>query len=184
MTVKDYMQLVTSGNQNTYKYALGYALAVIKPQDKVVLFEDIAEVIVEFYYIRAIVPNLRHSNNERQVPRVIQDMEEVLESYSYLPGVEKLPEELKKSMMKKVIDNITNGFFRYVLSCWEGARKNEKGYYIYPKEGKNSCFSYSLARQEIVLEEEFKECINRNSEMIQQDILEGLSEFLKKYNKK
>ena len=184
MTVNEYIRLVSSKNQNTYKYALGYALAVLNPKGITISFEEIADIVVDFYYERAIVPNLRHSNNKNQVPRVIQDMQKVLEDYAYLPGVEPLPKRFKVSMIEKVISNTTNGFFRYVLPCWEEAIKNEKGYYIYPKEGENSCFSYSVDKREIVLKEEFKNCINEYSNRLQAKVLEELSEFLKKYNVK
>lgn len=180
----EYIRLVTTGNQNTYKYALGYALAVLNPKEERVAFEEIAEIVVDFYYTRAILPNIRHSNNKKQVPIIIQDMQSVLEEYPYIIGVEELPRELKKKMVEKVISNTKNGFFRYVLPCWEGAQKNEKGNYLYPKEGENGYFSYSLEKKEMVLCSAFMNIILRDSEKIKVEILEQLELFLKKYNKK
>jgi hypothetical protein len=73
-------------------------------------------------------------------------------------------------------------FFSYVLSCWQGASRNQRGYYVHPKLGINEFFSYDVIKKEIELTEPFIACINDHRETLRNlNVLEW-AQFLEKFN--
>lgn len=182
MHVSEYIELISKRNQNTYKYALGYVLAELNPEKNIIPFQVIADKIIDFYYMRAVLPKLSHTNNPAQKQKVITTIEEVIQEEGLLEDVDVIPEKIKKKIVKKIVREKNNGFFKYVLPCWEGARKNSSEKYIYPEVGENNCFWYSLVSEEIVLKEDFKSLINYNSELLKKMVLQVLEEKLRRFN--
>lgn len=183
MRVSEYIKLVNDGNQNTYKHALGYVLAQLNPQNNIIEFKEIADKVIDFYYTRAIIPGLSHTSNPKQQPKAITAIKEVLQEEGLLENVDVIPKEIKERMIEKIVNEKNKGFFKYVLPCWEGARKSPNGNYIYPPVGENSCFSYSLGTRQIILKDDFKNLINDNSELLKEMVLEALEHKLKRFNK-
>ena len=132
MTIDDFMMCVTKANQNTYKYALAYAFLEINLDSAFIDFDTIAKKVIEFYYLKAVQPQLVHTNNKKQQPIVVTVIERVMKEYGYDYSYESIPDDAMEKMVCEIVEEKNKGFFKYVLPCWEGAKKDDRGYYVYP----------------------------------------------------
>ena len=88
----------------------------------------------------------------------------------------------KENIIKLIVQNKNNGFFKYVLPCFTGAKKNDKGQYIYPAIGENEFFYYDLTKEVIVLSDEFLDIINQNQSKLKAITIKKYTEYLEKRN--
>ena len=175
--VEEYEKLL-SRNNNSYKYVLGLSILKIKPKSRIIKFEEIAQVVVDIYFRNIFKYNLvEHSKN--QPTKVQQDMQEYFDTYGYKT---KLDDRDKENLVKLIVENKKNGFFKYVLPCFNGAKKNEKGYYIYPSIGENNFFYYDLDKEVIVLSEEFLDIINTKHYLLKSITIEKYIQYLERRN--
>ncbi len=167
-----------SRNNNSAKYVLGLSILMIKPNDKKIKFYDIADKVIDIYYNNVFKHHLVE-HNKNQVPKTIQDMKNYFDIYGY-------PTELtstdKLNIIKMVVENKKNGFFRYVLPCFTGAKKDDKGTYLYPTRGENEFFSYDLKEEEIILSDEFLNLIKNEYHLLKCITIDKYIDYLKRRN--
>ena len=90
----------------------------------------------------------------------------------------------KNLLIEKLIDNQKNVFFKYVLPCFTGAKKDEQGRYVYPLTGENEFFSYNIEEKEIILSDQFFDCLRREYFLLKFITIEEYSKYLEKRNNK
>lgn len=76
-----------ANNNNTYKFALGLSLLkhITKGKQKI-SFVDVASDFIEFYWNQALIYKIKHSVTEKQIPLVIQKIQQLVPTqYNSLP---------------------------------------------------------------------------------------------------
>ena len=68
------------------------------------------------------------------------------------------------------------------MPCFTGAKKNDKGQYIYPLIGENEFFYYDLNKEVMVLSNEFLYIINKNYSQLNEITIKKYIEYLEKRN--
>ena len=165
-------------NNNSYKYVLGLSILMIKPKSRIIKFEEIADKVVDIYFRNIFKYNLIE-HNKNQPTKVQQDMKIYFDTYGYKNYLTNLD---KENIIKLIVQNKNNGFFKYVLPCFIGAKKNDKGQYIYPAIGENEFFYYDLNKEVIVLSDEFLDIINQNQSKLKAITIKKYTEYLEKRN--
>lgn len=150
--IEKYKNSISVNNNNSYKYVLGLSILLIKPSSKVIKFEEIADKVVEIYFRNIFKYNLIEYRSKNKVPKVQQDMQCYFDKNNM---VELLSLKDKKELIDLIVNNKNNGFFKYVLPCFTGAKKDENNRYIYPTFGYNDFFYYDLNNKNIILTDEF-----------------------------
>ena len=138
-------------NNNSYKYVLGLSILMIKPKSRIIKFEEIADKVVDIYFRNIFKYNLIE-HNKNQPTKVQQDMKIYFDTYGYKNYLTNLD---KENIIKLIVQNKNNGFFKYVLPCFTGAKKNDKGQYIRRERYTGSC-SRSFYVGDAVTEEDIK----------------------------
>ena len=167
-----------SRNNNSAKYVLGLSILMIKPTSKIIRFEEIAEKVVGIYFRNVFKYNLVE-HNINQPTKVQQDMKEYFDKYGC---PERLTAVDKQKLVELVVKNKNNGFFKYVLPCFTGAKKNEKGQYVYPSVGENEFFSYNMFKEELILSDDFLDIINKKYYMLKCITIEKYIIYMEKRN--
>jgi hypothetical protein len=159
-----YQKTISSGNQNSYKFALGFAILDRYDGTSRLAFSSLSEIVAKLYYRNHVVFRLRETNNASQEPNAIKIIARYLEQCG-MAG--QPPRQLSSSGMRELAKLIVEppprwgrSFFAYVLPCWQGASRDSRGYYIHPKQGANDFFSYDVVKKEIALSDSFMTCIN------------------------
>lgn len=177
--VEKYKECISKNNNNSYKYILGLSILLIRPSAKIIKFEEIADKVVEIYFRNIFKYNLIEYKNKNQLPKVQQDMQSYFDKNGM---VELLSLKQKKELIDLVVANKNNGFFKYVLPCFTGAKKDENGKYIYPNYGCNKFFSYDINKEEIILTDEFFETIIKRYHELKYVTIEEYIKYLRKRN--
>lgn len=120
--IEKYKNSISVNNNNSYKYVLGLSILLIKPSSKVIKFEEIADKVVEIYFRNIFKYNLIEYRSKNKVPKVQQDMQCYFDKNNM---VELLSLKDKKELIDLIVNNKNNGFFKYVLPCFIGAKKDE-----------------------------------------------------------
>ena len=183
--LKMYKKTISSNNQNTYKFALGLAIIQTTEKDPMLSYQQIGEKIAEYYFKNHFRFKIRETNNPDLVPGVVTLLENYAKKDAGLREASRLTKGLRVNLARLLVSpesGISKSFFAYVLPCWEGAKRNEHGYYEYPKRGENNFFSYDGETQKIILTETFHQCIMENRNLlVDLTILEWVK-FLEKFN--
>lgn len=167
-------------NNNSYKYVLGLSILMIKPESRIIKFEDIADKVVEIYFRNIFKYNLIEHNKNQQT-KVQQDMKTYFDTYGYKNHLSDID---KENLINLIVKNKNNGFFKYVLPCFTGAKKNDKGQYIYPLIWENEYFYYDLNKEVIVLSHEYIYIINQKYTLLKNITIEKYAQYLEKRNPK
>ena len=176
--IEKYRKCISTNNNNSYKYVLGLSIIQINPKNKIIKFNDIADKVVDIYFNNIFINKLIE-HNKNQETRVQIDMKNYFDKY----GLKKeLDKSNKEEIVKIIVNNRNNGFFKYVLPCFTGAKKGNNGNYIYPDVGCNEFFSYDINKQEIHLSENMMDIINKQYNLIKNITVEEYSKYLKKKN--
>lgn len=177
--VERYKESISKNNNNSYKYVLGLSILLIKPSTEVIKFKEIADKVVEIYFRNIFKYNLIEHKNKNQVPKVQLDMKSYFDKNGYC---ELLTLKQKKDLINLIVYNKNNGFFKYVLPCFTGAKKDENSRYVYPSLGYNEFFYYDLNKEEIVLTDEFFEVIKKRYHELKYITIEKYIDYLKSIN--
>lgn len=167
-----------SRNNNSAKYVLALSILMLKPQNNIIRFEEIADKAIDIYF-RNIYKYKLVEHNKNQPTKVQKDMSAYFDKYGYL---DELTSTHKNNIVDIVVKNKNNGFFKYVLPCFTGAKKNEKGQYVYPVVGENEFFFYNLNTEEVILSDEFLKLIKQEYHILRFITIEKYAQYLKKRN--
>lgn len=173
-----YLNYISKNNNNSAKYVLGLSILMVKPKNNIIEFKDIADKVIDIYF-RNIFKYDLIEHNKNQPSKVQQDMKEYFETYGYTSELSSID---RNNIRNLIIKNKSNGFFKYVLPCFTGARKNDKGEYIYPNIGENEFFYYDLYKEELILKQDFLNLINEKYYLIKYLTIEYYRKYLEKKN--
>ena len=176
-TVYKYKNAISSNNMNSYKYVLGLSIILINPNYKIISFYQIADKVIDIYFNNIIVNGLVEQKDNNMI--ALRDIKEYIDKNDIESELSKKDKNL---LIEKLVDNKKNGFFKYVLPCFIGAQKNEKGRYIYPLAGENEFFSYDIDKKEIVLSDEFLGCLQKDYFLLKFITIEEYAKYLEKRN--
>lgn len=178
---KKFQKVISTGNQNSYKFAVG--MAIVEIGKKVITYLELAEKLAEYYHRNVIRFKIRETTNINQQPKAHQI---IIEFFRNKEITHKLSEEDKKEIAKQYvsINQFRDSVLYYVLPCWEGAQSNDnlKSKYKYPAEGDNSFFSYSKKDAQIELKDEFYEIVKNNKQLLLDLTVLEWVRFLEKFN--
>lgn len=176
-TVYKYKNAISSNNMNSYKYVLGLSIILINPNYKIISFYQIADKVIDIYFNNIIVNGLVEQKDNNMI--ALRDIKEYIDQNNIKSELSKKDKNL---LIEKLVENKNDGFFKYVLPCFTGAKKNEKGRYIYPLDGENEFFSYDIDKKEIVLSDEFLGCLQKDYFLLKFITIEEYAKYLKKKN--
>ena len=176
-TVYKYKNAISSNNMNSYKYVLGLSIILINPNYKTISFYQIADKVIDIYFNNIIINGLIEQKDNNMI--ALRDIKEYIEQNNIKFELSKKDKNL---LIEKLVNNKKNGFFKYVLPCFIGAQKNEKGRYIYPLDGKNEFFSYDIDKKEIILSDEFFDCLQKDYFLLKFITIEEYAKYLEKKN--
>jgi len=181
-----YQKTISSGNQNSYKFALGFAILDRYDGTSRLAFSRLSEIVAKLYYRNHVVFRLRETNNASQEPNAIKIIAKYLEQCGMAGQPPKQLSGYHLRELAKLLVEPPSGWgrslFAYVLPCWQGASRDIRGYYVHPKQGANEFFSYDVVKKEIALSDSFMTCINQHKmTLLSLSILEW-AQFLEKFN--
>ena len=184
--IEAFHRAVSTGNQNTYKFALGRAIIGEYKGDPRIPLSLIARRFAEYYYKNQLIFKLHETNNPSQEPTAVLILRKLVkDKYGDLPP----PNRIKKKFLDDFAGKLLipppewgHSVFTYVLPCWQGAAKNSRGYYDYPQIGSNDFFSYSRDEGFIVLNPEFSETIEMHRSTLLSLVILEWGRFLEKFN--
>jgi 5-methylcytosine-specific restriction endonuclease McrA len=184
--IETFHRAIRTGNQNTYKFALGRAIVEVYKGDNILFIEDLAGRFADYYYKNLHVFKLRETNNPNQEPTAYKILRRMIEdNYGELPAPKRMPTQFRNDYIAKLLSPSPSwgrSVFTYVLPCWQGASKDAHGYYDYPRIGSNDFFDYSLDEGILRLSQGFAEIIGKHrSTLLALVILEWVK-FLEKFN--
>ena len=175
--VDEYKLAISSNNNNSYKYVLGLSILQISPSYNRITFEQIADKVLNIYIRNILEYNLKEYNAS-QVPETIK----MIKNYFEDRDIKHINIRDRKELIERMINNKKNGFFKYVLACFTGAKKNINGYYEYPSIGENKIFSNDLSKKEIILTDNFLNVINEEYDEIKIITTQAYINYLQKKN--
>lgn len=178
-TVYKYKTAISSNNVNSYKYVLGLSIILINPNYKRISFEQIADKVIDIYFNNIIINGLVEQKNNNMI--ALKQIRDYIDENNIKSELNKTDKNL---LIEKLIDNQKNGFFKYVLPCFTGAKKDEQGRYVYPLTGENEFFSYNIEEKEIILSDQFFDCLRREYFLLKFITIEEYSKYLEKRNNK
>ncbi len=181
-----FQKTISTGNQNSYKFALGFSILDRYEGSSRLAFSTLSETIAKAYYRNHIVFRLRETNNASQEPNAIKIILRYLEQRG-LAG--QPPRQLRGSDVRELGKLLSEppsdwgrSFFAYVLPCWQGASRDSRGHYLHPKRGVNEFFSYDAAKKEIELSDSFMTCIDSHKTTLLNLTIFEWAQFLEKFN--
>lgn len=177
--VYKYKMSISSNNVNSYKYVLGLSIILINPNYKRISFEQIADKVIDIYFNNIIINGLVEQKNNNMI--ALKQIRDYIDENNIKSELNKTDKNL---LIEKLIDNQKNGFFKYVLPCFTGAKKDEQGRYVYPLTGENEFFSYNIEEKEIILSDKFFDCLRREYFLLKFITIEEYSKYLEKRNNK
>lgn len=177
--VYKYKMSISSNNVNSYKYVLGLSIILINPNYKRISFEQIADKVIDIYFNNIIINGLVEQKNNNMI--ALKQIRDYIDENNIKSELNKTDKNL---LIEKLIDNQKNGFFKYVLLCFTGAKKDEQGRYVYPLTGENEFFSYNIEEKEIILSDKFFDCLRREYFLLKFITIEEYSKYLEKRNNK
>lgn len=175
--VYKYKMSISSNNVNSYKYVLGLSIILINPNYKRISFEQIADKVIDIYFNNIIINGLVEQKNNNMI--ALKQIRDYIDENNIKSELNKTDKNL---LIEKLIDNQKNGFFKYVLPCFTGAKKDEQGRYVYPLTGENEFFSYNIEEKEIILSDKFFDCLRREYFLLKFITIEEYSKYLEKRN--
>ena len=177
--IEDYASCLRYNN-NSYKFVLGLAILKIKEREEgnYIDFYKLAEEITEIYFRNIFKFNI-NENGKNKETRVEQIMKNYFTKYGY---TSELTNTDKKNISKLIVENKKDGFFKYTLPCFDCAKKDDKGRYLYPDKGKNDFFYYDIDKEEIILTDDFLNLIKKEKKSLNRITIEKYELFLKKRN--
>ena len=178
-TAYRYKNAISSNNMNSYKYVLGLSIILINPNYKTISFYQIADKVIDIYFNNIIVNGLVEQKDNNMI--TLRDIKEYIDQNNIESELSKKDKNL---LIEKLVDNKKNGFFKYVLPCFTGAKKNENGNYIYPLDGENEFFSYDIEKKEIILSDEFFDCLQKDYFLLKFITIQEYAKYLEKKNNK
>lgn len=181
-----FQKTISTGNQNSYKFALGFSILDRYEGSSRLAFSTLSETIAKAYYRNHIVFRLRETNNASQEPNAMKIILRYLEQRG-LAG--QPPRQLRGSDVRELGKLLSEppadwgrSFFAYVLPCWQGASRDSRGHYLHPKRGVNEFFSYDAAKKEIELSDSFMTCIDSHKVTLLNLTIFEWAQFLEKFN--
>lgn len=174
-----YKQAISSNNTNSAKYVLGLSVILINPNYKRISFEQIAEKVVDIYFHNIIVNKLVEQKNNNMI--ALKQIKEYMEKYNITSELSRID---KSKLIEIISNHKTSGFFKYVLPCFTGAKKDVNGRYIYPIKGRNEFFAYDIDKKEIILSDEFFRCLQEEYMTLKVITIEEYINYLQKRNNK
>lgn len=175
--VYKYKMSISSNNVNSYKYVLGLSIILINPNYKRISFEQIADKVIDIYFNNIIINGLVEQKNNNMI--ALKQIRDYIDENNIKSELNKTDKNL---LIEKLVDNQKNGFFKYVLPCFTGAKKDEQGRYVYPLTGENEFFSYNIEEKEIILSDKFFDCLRREYFLLKFITIEEYSKYLEKRN--
>lgn len=175
--VYKYKMSISSNNVNSYKYVLGLSIILINPNYKRISLEQIADKVIDIYFNNIIINGLVEQKNNNMI--ALKQIRDYIDENNIKSELNKTDKNL---LIEKLIDNQKNGFFKYVLPCFTGAKKDEQGRYVYPLTGENEFFSYNIEEKEIILSDKFFDCLRREYFLLKFITIEEYSKYLEKRN--
>jgi 5-methylcytosine-specific restriction endonuclease McrA len=129
---------------------------------------------------------LRETNNPSQEPTATLILQRLIKDrYGDRIPPKRISKRFREDFAGKLVEPPAgwgHSVFTYVLPCWQGATKNARGYYVYPKLGSNDFFKYSVDDGTLNLSHKFEETLKQHrSTLISLVILEW-ARFLEKFN--
>jgi hypothetical protein len=181
-----FQKTISTGNQNTYKFALGLAMVQEYKDDSKINLLPIAKRFAEYYYRNHIVFKLRETNNPDQEPMALIILRRLVREYykDDLPP-RKIDNIFKEKYSNALLNpplDLRKSVFTYVLPCWQGAKKSQHGNYLYPSNGKNDFFSYSKDEGFLVLTQKFEDTIKRYRRTLLSITILEWARFIEKFN--
>ena len=158
---------------------MGLSIILINPNYKRISFEQIADKVIDIYFNNIIINGLVEQKNNNMI--ALKQIRDYIDENNIKSELNKTDKNL---LIEKLIDNQKNGFFKYVLPCFTGAKKDEQGRYVYPLTGENEFFSYNIEEKEIILSDKFFDCLRREYFLLKFITIEEYSKYLEKRNNK
>lgn len=184
--IEAFHRAVSTGNQNTYKFALGRVILEEYRGDACISLIAIARKFADYYYKNHIVFKLRETNNPVQEPTATLILRKLIkEKYGDHPPPNRLTKKFRVVFAGKLLNpppKLGRSAFTYVLPCWQGATRNVRGYYDYPPEGSNDFFSYSRDEGYIDLKASFIKTIEKHRSILLSLVILEWGRFLEKFN--
>lgn len=182
MELEAYQKAISTGNQNTYKFALGLSILDLYKGNQEISYSELSEMFAELYYRNVYKFKIRETNNLSQKPKTHRIIEDFVRMFEEKNKDEILPSRLKKAETKEIaLRFLKEDIFFHVLPCFEGAEKSGSSY-AYNQEGENSFFEYSRQKQRLVLKNEFCELIKAHRALLKDVTVFEWAKFCEKYN--
>lgn len=184
--IEAFHKAISTGHQNTYKFALGLAILQEYESDPKLDLLRIAARLAAYYYRNHLIFKLRETNNPDQEPVAILVLKRLVEEF-YKGGTppKNMEKRFKDTYAKALLEpplDIGRSVLTYVLPCWQGAAKNPKGYYDYPSAGENDFFSYSKGIGLLEISPEFQLALKEHRRTLQSLTVLEWARFLEKFN--
>lgn len=184
--IEAFHRTIRTGNQNSYKFALGRAVIEEYEGDVHIFISKLAARIAGYYYRNLQVFKLRETNNPGQQPTATKVLQGLIKSRY---GDSRVPKRMSKQFREYYASKLVlppkgwgRSVFAYVLPCWQGATKNDRGYYNYPSSGANEFFEYSIDEGMIRLSSGFAETIDSHRATLLSLVILEWARFLEKFN--
>ncbi|MFC1816514.1 HNH endonuclease [Thermodesulfobacteriota bacterium] len=184
--IEAFQRAVSSANQNTYKFALGRAIIEEYKGNLHIPLSLIASRFAEYYYKNQIVFKIHETNNPSQEPTAVLILRKLVKNkYGDFPPPHRITKKFRDDFAGKLLNPPTDwghSVFTYVLPCWQGAKKNSRGYYDYPRIGRNDFWDYSMDDGFIALIPEFAKTIDLYRSILLSLVILEWASFLEKFN--
>lgn len=184
--IEAFHRAIRTGNQNSYKFALGRAIIEEYEGDNKILLPNLVVRIAGYYYKNLQVFKLRETNNPDQEPTAAKILRRLIKmKYGPLPAPKRMSKQFRDIYAAKLLSpppGWGHSIFTYVLPCWVGATKSARGYYNYPNIGANDFFDYSLDKKIIRLSSRFAETIGSHRSTLLGIVILEWAKFLEKFN--
>jgi hypothetical protein len=180
--------VISTGNQNSYKFAAGLAMIELFDGNNKLKYIDIARKLVSYYYKNHVRFGLRETNNPSQPPSTIKIIDYYCK-YKYTDKGNNIPKSLTEKDLLELSQLCLSPtkaikakpFHQYVFPCWTSAER-EGGQYKYPKIGSNEFFEYDSNNHYIVLSDRFCNTIKSCKKIMIDITIFEWTKFLENYN--
>jgi len=184
--IEAFHKAISTGNQNTYKFALGRAVIEEFGNDRIIPLIALAGRFADYYFKNHQEFKLRETNNPSQDPTATLILRKLIK-YRYGDRIppKRMPKKFREDFAEKIV-NPPSGWghsvFTYVLPCWQGAAMNTRGYYEYPRSGSNDFFEFSIDDGLIILTNDFVATLDHHKSTLLSMVILEWARFMEKFN--